>query len=287
MKRLLIAAAVTPLQPSGDRLDEAAIEGLVAHLESEGADGIFACGTTGEGVLLSLEERRRAASRFRAACRGTLIVHCGAQSTRDTEALAAHAAEIGAGAVAVIPPPYYALDENALIDHFVAAAAACAPLPFYLYAFAARSGYPLTPEVVEQVREQAPNVAGLKVSESRLSEVEPYLALGLPVLVGSEPLIGEALAAGAAGSVSGLATAFTRAVRHAVDEPTSPSAVQRVRELRSGLGTTTFIAAAKHVLERRGVLTSAAVRRPLRALTAQERDRIEALIEAELRSAPA
>jgi dihydrodipicolinate synthase/N-acetylneuraminate lyase len=216
-----------------------------------------------------------------------LIVHCGAQSTRDTESLAAHAAEIGAGAVAVIPPPYYALDEDALVDHFAAAAAACAPLPFYLYAFAARSGYPLTPAVVERVRNRAGNVAGLKVSEARLSDVQPYLGLGLPVLVGSEPLIGDALVAGAAGSVSGLATAFTRAVRQAVDEPTSTGATERMQELRAGLGATTFIAAAKHVLHRRGVLPSAAVRRPLRALTAQERDRVDALIEAELRSAPA
>ena len=69
---------------------------MVRFFAEHGADGVFACGTTGEGILLSLEERRRVAVAFRAAVRGRLIVHAGAQSTRDTAALAAHAAEIGA-----------------------------------------------------------------------------------------------------------------------------------------------------------------------------------------------
>ena len=42
----------------------------VAFLESHGADGVFACGTTGEGIYLTLEERRRAARAFRAALPG-------------------------------------------------------------------------------------------------------------------------------------------------------------------------------------------------------------------------
>ncbi|MFT2202789.1 dihydrodipicolinate synthase family protein, partial [Klebsiella pneumoniae] len=93
---------------------------------------VFACGTTGEGILLSLEERRRAAVLFRAALtKGLLIVHCGAQSTADTVDLATHAAEIGADGVAVIPPPYFPLDAGALAAHFTAAAAAAAPLPFF------------------------------------------------------------------------------------------------------------------------------------------------------------
>src|SRR5438093_10906658 len=93
---LLIVAAATPLSNGGAQLEEAAVWPYVRFLTDGGADGIFACGTTGEGVLLALEERKQAAILFRAALRGTLIVHAGAQSTADTVALAAHAAEIGA-----------------------------------------------------------------------------------------------------------------------------------------------------------------------------------------------
>ena len=103
----------------------------------------------------------------------------------------------------MIPPPYYPLGEDELVEHFVAAADACAPLPFYLYAFTARSGYPLTPDVIRSVAERATNVAGLKVSESPYRAVAPYLELGLRIYVGQEPLLPQALADGAYGSVSG------------------------------------------------------------------------------------
>jgi dihydrodipicolinate synthase/N-acetylneuraminate lyase len=265
MPPVLYAASVTPLRDGGSRLDEHAIEPLVRYLRDGGVDGVFCCGTTGEGVLLSTAERRRAAERFREACDGTLIVHCGTQSTAEAQELAAHAAELGADGVAVIPPPYYPLDEGALIDHFTAAAAACAPLPFYLYAFTARSGYPITPRVVEAVRERAPNVAGLKVSESPFEAVIPFLQLGLPVLVGNEPLIPQALHAGAAGSVSGLASAFPDRVAAVLRQPTEEGA-GLLRELRDRLGTSDFIASLKVVLGHRGVPVQPDVRAPLRPI---------------------
>ena len=186
MAPMLLSASVTPLRDGGARVDEDAIEPLARFLLEGGVDGIFALGTTGEGVLLGMEERKTVAQRFREARAGKLIVHCGAQSTAETAALAAHAAGIGADGVAVIPPPYYPLGDDALVEHFVAAASACAPTPFYLYAFAARSGYPLPIAVVERVRERTENMAGLKVSEAPFDRVEPYLGLGLPVYVGAE-----------------------------------------------------------------------------------------------------
>jgi dihydrodipicolinate synthase/N-acetylneuraminate lyase len=265
----LIVAAVTPLADGGDRLDTAAIWPMVAFLAKHGADGVFACGTTGEGILLSVDERRQVAVAFRAAVRGRLIVHAGAQSTRDTAALAAHAAEIGADGVAVIPPPYFPLDPDALTDHFVSAAQACAPLPFFIYAFAARSGYPVSPDVVRRVAEAAPNLAGLKVSESPLDRAAPYLELGLPVLIGSEPLLPPALARGAVGAVSGLAAAFPDEVRRALDQPDA-DAEARLAVLRSAMEAQPFIASAKHVLARRGVPVRPDMRAPMRPLTTEE-----------------
>ncbi|HEX2141520.1 MAG TPA: dihydrodipicolinate synthase family protein, partial [Candidatus Limnocylindria bacterium] len=96
-RRPLIVAAATPLRDGGLELDEAAIWPMVRFLTGHGADGIFACGTTGEGILLSTDERMRTAVLFRAALTdGILVVHCGTQTTAGTQELAAHAAEIGA-----------------------------------------------------------------------------------------------------------------------------------------------------------------------------------------------
>ena len=136
-----LAAAVTPLD--GDRLDEGAFGPYVDFLAAGGLDGLLALGTTGEGLLFTAAERKRVLKLFLEAADGRLQVaaHCGAQTTADTVELAAHAAGAGAAAIAVIGPPYFQLDERSLLDHFQAAADACAPLPFYVYEFERASGY--------------------------------------------------------------------------------------------------------------------------------------------------
>src|SRR4051812_12595657 len=60
MPPLLLAATVTPLADDGEALDEAAVAPLADYLLGRGVDGLFCCGTTGEGVLLSVPERQRA-----------------------------------------------------------------------------------------------------------------------------------------------------------------------------------------------------------------------------------
>jgi len=269
-----IAAAVTPLLPGGSGLDEPAFEPLVRFLAAGGIDGVLACGTTGEGILLSMDERRRAVERF-LECRSDglqVAVHAGAQTTADTVTLARHARETGADAVAVIAPPYFPLDEAELLQHLRAAAAAADPLPFYVYEFVGRSGYPIPVAVVERLRESAGNLAGMKVSDSPWSAVEPYLLEGLDVFVGSEPLVLEGLAHGTTGAVSGLATAFPEIVSSLVHER-SAQAGEQVATLRRILGTLPFHAALKAILAARGVSVGPDVRAPLRGLTPDERER--------------
>ncbi|MGZ5212988.1 MAG: dihydrodipicolinate synthase family protein [Actinomycetota bacterium] len=274
-----IAAAVTPLRDGGRHLDDDAFAPLVRSLVAGGVDGLLACGTTGECVLLSVDERRRAVESFLAARPSgfQVAVHAGAQTTSDTVALAAHALEAGADAVAVIAPPYYPLDAEELTRHFVQAADACDPLPFYLYEFAGRSGYTIPVDVIERVRERSPNLRGLKVSDTPFAALEPYLGIeGMDVFVGSEPLVLEGMGAGAVGAVSGLATAFPEITAALVHER-SHRAHERVTMLRSGLQGIPFHAALKEVLVARDVLTSADVRAPLRGLTASERAVVAAL----------
>src|SRR5262245_9186946 len=268
-----IAAAVTPLRDGGRALDEGAVGPLVRFLADGGVDGAFVCGTTGEGVLLTVEERRRVAERFvRARADGFAIaVHAGAQSTDDTVALATHAKEIGADAVAVIAPPYFPLDDDAIFEHLRSAAEACGGLPFYVYEFAVRSGYPVPVAVVERLRDTAPNLAGMKVSDTPWSAIEPYRLEGLDLFVGNEPLALEALEHGADGSVSGLATAFPEIVAALVHDRDA-AAGDKVVALRTELGSVPFHAALKEILVARGVPIRTDVRPPLRTLTPAERE---------------
>ena len=272
MLRGTLAAALTPLRDGGEALDEDAFAPYVDFLAAAGLDGILVLGTTGEGVLLAADERRTVAELFLGYARGRLdvAVHCGAQTTRDTAALAAHAAEAGAAAVAVISPPYFALDDRALLAHLAAAARACAPLPFYVYEFADRSGYAVPVPVLEQLRESAPNLAGLKVSDAPWERFAPYLIEGLDVFVGPEALIVQGLATGAAGVVSGLAAAFPEEVVALARRPDDAEGA-RVAELRATLNRLPFQAAVKAVVATRGVPVREDVRAPLRTLTREER----------------
>ena len=110
-----VAAALTPLTPGGAAIDESAIPGYVDFLAAGGLDGLLAFGTNGEAVLFDARERERGLECFLAAADGRLLVaaHCGAQTTAETARLAAHAAEAGTDAVAVIGPPYFKLDPEA------------------------------------------------------------------------------------------------------------------------------------------------------------------------------
>jgi len=280
MVRGALAAALTPLADGGEALDEAAFEPYVDFLAAGGLDGLLALGTTGEGFLLPLRLRMRAAELFLEAAKPRLAVavHCGAQSTADTVRLAAHAAEAGADGVAVIAPPYYRLDDEALAAHLEADAQACAPTSFYLYEFERVSGYAVPLEVVARLRDRVPNLVGMKVSDRPFERVRPYLLDGLDVFIGAESLLDEGLEAGAAGAVSGLAAAFPELVAEVVRAP-SAAGVARLAGIRTAIERFPVQAALKVVAGSRGVPIRPDVRAPLRTLRADELAELERWLE--------
>jgi dihydrodipicolinate synthase/N-acetylneuraminate lyase len=91
----------------------------------------------------------------------------------------------------------------------------------------------------------------MKVSDRPMSAVEPYMLDGLAVFVGFEPLIPEALAAGAAGSVSGLASVYPAEVAELLRNPTAEGAA-RIDELRAA--SEPLVPKGKAALAARGLM---------------------------------
>jgi dihydrodipicolinate synthase/N-acetylneuraminate lyase len=274
-----LAAAVTPLRDGGQRLDPEAFGPLLEFYSASGLDGVFLLGTTGEGILLGEAERRQAAElAIEASGRLAAIVNCGAQATAETSTLAAHAAEAGADGVAVVGPPYYQYEPRELLEHFAAAAAACAPLPFYIYEFADRCGYAVPVAVIDQLRERAPNLTGMKVSDTPFEWLQLYLGTGLDIFVGAEGLIPQGLAAGAVGTVSGVAAAFPEEVSALVRTP-GPAGLTRVQSLRAALSRHPFQASVKSALGWRGIPVRPDVRPPLQPLSAEQAEDLRGLLE--------
>jgi dihydrodipicolinate synthase/N-acetylneuraminate lyase len=283
---LCLAAAVTPLTGDGSDVDPEGCAEVAAYLAGHGVDGIFALGTTGEGLLLSHDERRRATRAFVAGAGDVpVIVHAGALTTQASVELCASAAADGAAAVAALAPPGQRLDDAALVEYFTATAKACSPIPFYAYVYTARSGYPVTPDVLARARDRVANLIGAKVSDPDLKAVDAFLGHGYEVFVGAESLIPAALNAGAGGVVSGLAGALPEFVVHAVHARTDAAGAE-VRALRSALGALPLHAALKRALVRIGLTIDVAVRPPLRPLTTSETRRVDDLIERYLGAPP-
>jgi dihydrodipicolinate synthase/N-acetylneuraminate lyase len=274
-----IAAAATPLVAGGEALDVDAFSPYADFLVGAGLDGVLAFGTNGEAVLLTAGERRHGLEHWLEAVAGRALVaaHCGAQTTRETVELASHAAEAGADAVAVIGPPYFKLDAAAQRAHLLAAARACAPLPFYVYEFAATAGYAFDPSMLARLREEADNVVGMKVSDTPWEAFERYLLDGFDIFVGPEALIQRGREAGAIGAVSALASAFPAEVGAVVREPSEEGAA-RLADVRARMETFPRIAALKRVIGWRGIPVRPDVRPPLRDLDAAEVAELEAWI---------
>jgi len=125
--------------------------------------------------------------------------------------------------------------------------------------------------VLERLVEAAPNLAGLKVSDTPYERFARYLGIGLDVFVGPEAFIARGLEEGAVGAVSALATAFPELVA-AIDP--------RLAEIRDTIERYPRHAALKRVLSRRGVPIREDVRAPLRPLTDDERRELDAWLDA-------
>ena len=112
-----------------------------------GISGLFAFGTTGEWPLLTEAEHTAGARVLAQQARGRVpvIVHAGAHGTEQAVRLALGAREAGADAVSLISPPFFPLDEEALLRHFTAVARAVAGFPVFLYNIPEYAGNDLSP----------------------------------------------------------------------------------------------------------------------------------------------
>jgi len=177
MKKLngYIVAPFTPMHASGDvNLD--LIPGYADFLMRNGLDGVFVCGSTGEGALLSREERMAVAEKWIDACgsRMKIVVHTGGTNLRDQQALASHAEKAGAWAVAAMAPSFLPPKRNKELLELCKSVAAAAPsLPFYYYHIPPLNGVNLSViDLLESVGKEIPNFSGVKFTSPNMYEFE-------------------------------------------------------------------------------------------------------------------
>jgi N-acetylneuraminate lyase len=177
MKKLdgYLAAPFTPMQKNGD-LNLDLIPGYAGFLLQNGLEGVYLCGSTGEGALLTREERMAVAEKWVDACgeKMKIVVHTGGTSLRDQQALATHAEKIGAWAVAAMAPAFLPPKRNEeLLDLCKAVAAAAPSIPFYYYHIPPLNRVNLSViELLKAADKTIPNFTGVKYTSPGMHEFE-------------------------------------------------------------------------------------------------------------------
>ncbi len=234
----LIAAPHTPFHPDGTlNLDPIAKQ--AALFSRNGIDGVFACGTTGEGLHMTTAERKAVAERW-AAVRGTLrvIVHVGHSCQRDATLLAAHAKDIGASAVAALAPHFIKpTTPEELVEFFRPVAAACAPLPFLYYDIPTLTGVRASAARFLELADAAiPNVGGVKFTNIDVIGLQECVTAGggkFEVFFGCDEMLLAAVAVGArraVGSTYNYSSVLHRKVVAAYDTADRDLAARLQRE---------------------------------------------------------
>jgi 4-hydroxy-tetrahydrodipicolinate synthase len=146
-------AAVTPFTKEGD-IDEAAFRQNIEFLVAEGADGIVVSGCTGESWALTPDERARLFRTAVETVRGAVpvIAGTGGVPTQSVIDLSRRAKEAGAAGVMILPPYYCMAGRREVVEHYRAVSDG-AQHPILLYNIPRRTGFNMTPEILEEIVE--------------------------------------------------------------------------------------------------------------------------------------
>lgn len=163
----LIAAPFTPMHPDGS-LHLEIIPAYYNLLKANGNTGAFICGSTGEGVSLTVEEKKRVAEAWAAATKGDadfkIITLAGGSCLQDAKDLAQHAQSVGLYAVSFTSPFYFKPSSVHVLAECCKAVADAAPeLPFYYYHIPVLTGVGFQMiDLLAEVENKIPNFIGIK-----------------------------------------------------------------------------------------------------------------------------
>ena len=277
----LIPAPYTPMKKDGS-LHLSVIEQQAEALISSGVNGAFICGTNGEGLSLTIDERMKVAERWQSVVNAHLpvIVHVGHTCLADSKILAVHAQKIGAFAIATIGPCYFKPERiEDLVAYCVEIAATAPEFPFYYYHIPSMSGVALPMfDFLKVAVECVPNLAGVKFSHGDLMDFGQCVHLDdgrFNMLFGSDENLLAAVALGTDGAV-GSTYNFAASLYHrllkayeAGDMTTARMEQAQSRRFITALKKFGGVVSGKAVMKMIGI-DCGPVRLPLRNLTSEQ-----------------
>ncbi|WME24448.1 dihydrodipicolinate synthase family protein [Brachybacterium sp. GU-2] len=276
----IVCALLTPYRPDGS----IATDVLQAHTQSlieQGIDGLYVCGSTGDGVMLDADSRVHCVQAVAEATEGEvpIIAHVGTNSTDMTLDLAERSVEAGADAVSSILPsiPLTAAETRSYFLDIVRAS----PAPFIAYNFPARSGVGLPQDLLAELAEE-PNLYGLKNTSGDIFEMSAFTRLregSLRVWNGHDEVLYAGLSVGACGAIGSTFNAFPLLYKDLLtafrngDHPEALRLQHQVEDLVRILVAFGVMPSLRAILASRGVEMGPS-RRPQRDLDASSRSQL-------------
>lgn len=259
----IYAAALTPMY-SDYRCNTKLLLKHCLDLLARGCQGIALFGTTGEGPSFSTEEKIEVLNELVASGLDPkkIIFANGSASIPDTIALAKSAHSCAA--ILICPPSFYKnVPEEGVIAYYGAIIRKVPQIKVLLYHIPQYSGVPISINIIRRLLKEFPNnVIGLKESEGNLPLTNEAIKTfpGFQVFVGKESCIVEAIQAGGAGSICGLANLFPELIASLLKMKSTPNELE---ELSAHFRKGSFIADAKAWLEKKTGADWKTVRPPL------------------------
>lgn len=241
MKKIigLINAPFTPFDKNGD-VNLKPIPEYAALLQRNGLKGIFINGSSGEGYMLTEEERMQLAEAWIAAAPKDfkVIVHVGSCCVRSSKKLAEHAQKIGAWGIGAMAPPFPKINRiEELVKYCEEIASGAPDLPFYYYHIPAfNNAYLPMVKFLEAVDGRIPNFAGIKYTYESIYEYNQCRLYGngkFDMLHGQDETILPSLAMGGAQGGIGGTTNYNGKVLTEIIEAWNNGNLEKARELQN------------------------------------------------------
>ena len=206
-------ALVTPFS-SDKEIDFTALERVIDHVVTNGADFLVALGTTGETPALSREEQYRIKDfiREKTAGRIPLVIGIGGNNTQEVVSRLKTEDLTGYSAILSVVPPYNKPSQEGIFQHFKAVAEA-SPLPVILYNVPGRTGVNMTADTTMRLAHHVPGIIGIKEASGDIHQLQRLIREkpdGFTVLSGDDGMTYPFMALGAQGVISVLGNAYPK-----------------------------------------------------------------------------
>lgn len=271
-----------------NNISEEATRKLARFYGDKGVQGLYVGGSSGEGFLLTVEERKKMLEAVMAEVGNELkiIVHVGAAATKDSVELAKHAEQVGAHALSAVPNVYYKIPERSIELHWKNIMDS-ADLPFIIYNIPQTTGYDLSINLLKRMLSY-PRIVGIKNSSMSTYDIQKFKAIGgKDFLVFNGPdeqyISGRIMGAdaGIGGTYGVMPELFLKA-----EEYYSQGNIEKAQEVQYAineiigelLSFPSLYGAAKEILKLRGI-DIGTTRLPLEPITEEELPRIKGLYD--------